>query len=94
MFVICEHACMDIASLRTELGLSMEAFAAALGLKSRGQAHDLEAGKRRPSVRVALEIERLSDGRLRAADLNPDVALVEAFRAAANDDASPQEEAA
>lgn len=91
---MCELWRMDIPSLRKHLGLSHEAFAAALGLKSRGQAHDLEAGKRRPSVRVALEIERLSEGRISAASLNPDVALVEAFRAEAANDAAPQRDAA
>jgi transcriptional regulator with XRE-family HTH domain len=73
---------MDITSLRKDLGLSLEAFAATIGLKSRGQVSDLEAGRRTPSVPVALAIERVSSGRIDAATLNADVALV---RSAAND---------
>lgn len=79
---------MDIVSLRKELGLSQEAFAARVGLKSKGHVSTLERTGV-ASVRVALAIERLSDGRIKAADLNPDVALVESFRAeAANDEAA------
>lgn len=85
---------MDIQSLRQELGLSLGAFAARLGLKSRGQASSLESGARKPSVRVALEIERLSGGRISAADLNPDIALIERFRAEAANDDAPASEAA
>ena len=87
---MCELLRMDIQSLRKELGLSLEAFAAAIGLKSRGQVSDLEAGNRSPSVPVALAIERLSGGRIPADSLNKDVALV---RSAAND-ALPHSEAA
>lgn len=92
MLAICEHACMDIRALRSELGLSHEAFAAELGLRSRGQVHDLETGRRSPSVPVALALERLSRGRIKAGAVNPDVALVESFRA--SNDAPPQELAA
>ena len=67
---------MDIASLRKELGLSQEAFAEEIGLASKGHVSQLERGALRPSVRVALGIERLSDGRLRAELLNDDVRLV------------------
>ena len=94
MFGLCELLRMDIPSLRKEMGLSQEAFAARVGLRSKGHVSDLERSGT-ASVRVALEIERLSAGRILARDLNPDVALVEEFRAedAAND-ASPQSEAA
>jgi transcriptional regulator with XRE-family HTH domain len=68
---------MDIKSLRAELGLSLEAFAQAIGVSSKGYASDLEKGAT-PSVKVALEIEKLSAGRIAAATLNPDVARVEA----------------
>ncbi|WP_409514445.1 helix-turn-helix domain-containing protein [Brevundimonas sp.] len=85
---------MDIQSLRQELGLSLGAFAAQLGLKSRGQASSLESGARKPSIRVALEIERLAGGRIKAADLNPDIALIERFREEAANDISSQSEAA
>lgn len=69
---------MTIADLRAQLGLTYEGFAIALGLASKGQAKDLETGRAKCSVRVALEIERLSRRKIRAADLNADVALVRA----------------
>ena len=50
-------------------------------------ASQVLSGSRTPNVRLALEMERLTAGRLRAGDLNPDVALVLKFVAeAANDD--------
>lgn len=70
-----EHKGMTIADLRKSLGLSLEAFAELLGLTSKGYAHDIEKGAT-PSVRVALEIERVSGGKIDAASLNPDVARV------------------
>lgn len=76
MFPMCELLRMDIRSLRKDRGLSLEAFAAELGLKSRGQAHEIETGNRSPSVAVALAIEKLSEGRIPAETLNRDVALV------------------
>lgn len=70
---------MDIAELRSEMGLSLEAFAERLGLKSKAYAHEIEStGK--CTVRIALKIEELSEGRIAAASLNPDVGLVEAAR--------------
>ena len=93
MLAICEHWRMQIADLRTELGLGHEAFAAALGLKSRAQAYEIEKGSRRPSIAVALKIEELSNGRIKAADLNDEIALVQRHLAA-NDTAPPNSEAA
>lgn len=93
MFGICKHSRMDITALRKELGLSQEAFAPRVGLKSKGHVSTLERTGV-ASVRVALQIERLSGGRIKAADLNPDIALIERFRAeAANDDQRPSEAA-
>lgn len=66
---------MTVKELRLELGLSLDAFAKELGLSSKSYVFDIEAGGR-PSVRVALAYERLSSGRIDAASLNPDVALV------------------
>ena len=84
---------MDITALRKELGLSQEAFAVRVGLKSKGHVSVLERTGS-ASLRVALEIERLSSGRIDAADLNPDVALVRQFTAeAANDDTAPEKAA-
>jgi len=71
---------MTISELRAELGLTIAEFAAAVGLASKGQASQIERGLK-PSVRVALEIEKLSTGRIKAASLNEDVALVDAARA-------------
>ena len=71
---------MEIAELRKELGLSLEAFAAMVGLKSKGQMSLIERGE--PcSIAVALKIEELSGGRIPAATLSPDVALVDSHRA-------------
>ena len=69
---------MSIRELREKLGLSQEAFAGRLGLKSKGHVSDLESGKCLPSVAVALELERLSEGELSASALNADVALIAA----------------
>lgn len=73
---------MKIIDLRKDLGLTLEGFAGLLGLKSKGHVSDIENGAV-PSVKVALEIERLSEGRINAADLNPDVARVRDAGAAA-----------
>lgn len=73
---------MNIRELRAELGMSLEAFANAVGLKSKGQMLMIERGLK-PSVRVALEIEKLSGGRIKAASLNEDIALIDATRSEA-----------
>lgn len=93
MFGLCELYRMDITALRKELGLSQEAFAPRVGLKSKGHVSTLERTGV-ASVRVALQIERLSGGRIKAGDLNPDIALIERFRAEAANDPLPQSEAA
>jgi DNA-binding XRE family transcriptional regulator len=64
---------MKVSELRSELGLTLEAFAPLVGLASKGSAHELEKAER-ASVKVALEVERLSRGRIDAAKLNDDVA--------------------
>lgn len=90
---MCKLLRMDITALRKELGLSQEAFAVRVGLKSKGHVSTLERTGA-ASLRVALEIERLSEGRINAADLNPDVALVRQSTAeAANDDTRPEKAA-
>ena len=67
---------MQIVELRTEMGLSLEAFAALIGLQSRGRMSVIER-EGRCALGVALKIEALSmqDGepRIDAADLNDDV---------------------
>lgn len=67
---------MTIAELRIDLGLTYEALAKALGLVSKGQAHGIETGRVKCSPRVALAVERLSEGRIQAGELNEDVALI------------------
>jgi DNA-binding XRE family transcriptional regulator len=66
---------MKVSDLRKEMGLTQEQFASQIGLGSKGYVSEMESGAG-CSVRVALEIERLSDGRIAAETLNPDVALV------------------
>jgi len=73
---------LTIPALRAELGLSLEAFGALIGLASKGNVSILERGG--PcSLAVALAIEKLSAGRIDAADLNSDVALARATRESA-----------
>lgn len=66
---------MTIKELREKLCLTHQGFAERLGLKSKGYAYEIEKGAK-PSVAIALEIEKLSEGLIDAASLNPDVALV------------------
>lgn len=70
---------MTITELRKALGLSQEEFARRVGLTSKSYVSELEKSEApRCSVKVALEIERLSDGRISAVALNPDIGLVRA----------------
>lgn len=62
-----------IAALRTELGLTLQQFGERIEL-SKSQMYEAERTNR-ASVRVAIEIEALSDGRIDAAELNDDVKL-------------------
>lgn len=50
---------------------SMKDFGLRLGLRSAGHVHQIVNGVTLPSQRVAVELEKLSGGRIRAADLNP-----------------------
>lgn len=63
---------MLIADLRTELGLSLEALGAKVGIASRGRMSVIER-ENRCSLDVALALEKLSDGRLDAASICDDV---------------------
>lgn len=74
---------MTISELRASRNWSLEEFARELGLSSKGHASDIEQGKAKCSVRVALELERISQGALVASELNADVALVRASGEAA-----------
>jgi transcriptional regulator with XRE-family HTH domain len=73
---------MEINELRAELGMSLEAFANLIGLKSKGQMSQIEAGKAAVSVAVALRLEELSSGRIDAASLNTVVAQARRVEAA------------
>jgi transcriptional regulator with XRE-family HTH domain len=81
-FVTTKLCGMEIASLRAELGMSLEAFANLLGLKSKGQMSLIEAGKSSVSAAVALRLEDLSAGRIDAASLNTVVAQARRVKAA------------
>lgn len=75
---------MRIAEYRkTVLQESQEAFARRLGLNSKSHICVIERDNR-CSPALALEIERISEGQISAADISPAVALVrdEAARAA------------
>lgn len=67
---------MKIAAFRKDvLGISQEEFARLVGLKSKGHVSDIER-LNACSPRIALEIEKLSDGAISAASLSDAVALV------------------
>jgi transcriptional regulator with XRE-family HTH domain len=76
---------MTIAELRAKKGMTLEAFANWLDLASKGYISDMEKAqkeKRRTicSVKLALKLEELSGGDIKASDLNPDIGLVEQAR--------------
>lgn len=75
-FGLYEPLGMDIATFRKDvLGLTQEEFARRVGLKSKGHVSDIERTNR-CSPKVALLIERLSEGKIDAADLSASVAMV------------------
>jgi transcriptional regulator with XRE-family HTH domain len=66
----------SIAALRSEKGMTLGQLADYLDLKSKGHVSRIEQGEA-CSVAVALKIEKLSDGRISAASLSKDIALIE-----------------
>lgn len=61
---------MDLEAFRTSRGLTQEQLAKALGLRSKSYISRLETGLGPPaSLRLALKIERFSEGLVRARDL-------------------------
>lgn len=74
---MCELAGMTITEYRKSLGMTLEAFAAELRLKSKGHLSDMEQANR-ASPEVALAIEDHSGGRLDASALNPVIAAARA----------------
>lgn len=71
---------MDILTLRKSLNLSQEAFAAKVGLKSKGQLSMIERGQRSVGPDVAMRIEELSGGAIPAASLSRTLAAADAAR--------------
>ena len=69
---------MTITELRKELGVTLDDFAPMIGLASKGQASQIARGAIAPSIKVAIKLENLSGGRIKASSLNEDVALIEA----------------
>ena len=75
---------MKISEFRTQvLKISQADFAQRIGLRSKGHVCDIER-ENKCSPKLAIEIERLSEGLICAADISPAVRLVreEAARAA------------
>lgn len=73
---------MKIAAFRKDvLKLSQEQFAQRLGLTSKSHVSEIERINR-CSPKIALEIERMSEGQISAAEISPAVALVRAGDAA------------
>lgn len=67
---------MKIAAFRKDvLNLSQEEFARLLGLNSKSHISEIER-KDRCSPKIALEIERLSNGAITADHISPAVALI------------------
>jgi transcriptional regulator with XRE-family HTH domain len=62
---------MSLESVRKARGLSQEQLARELGLRSKGYISDIESGRQRASLKLALKIEKWSDGQVKAADLCP-----------------------
>lgn len=69
---------VTIASLRRELGLTLDELAEQLGISSKGYLSQIERGVIDCSVRVALRIEEFSSGRIDAACLSADVRMARA----------------
>jgi transcriptional regulator with XRE-family HTH domain len=72
-----------IADLRRERGETLEQFARAVGIASKGRMSEIEKGQAPVSLAVALAIEALSAGRIDAAALCPAVAAARRQPAAA-----------
>jgi transcriptional regulator with XRE-family HTH domain len=74
-----EHIGMTLSEYRKEHGLSLEEFGRLVG-KSKGHIHAIEQNNR-ATAKLALAIERETDGQVSAAFLNSEIA--EARKAAA-----------
>lgn len=63
-----------LATYRRKRGLSQAKVAAAIGLRSKGHVSDLERGRVPITLKLALRIQKWSDGEVKAAELCPDAA--------------------
>jgi len=69
---------ITIASLRKELGLTLDELAEQLGISSKGYLSQIERGVIDCSLSIALRIEEFSGGRIDAASLSRDVNMARA----------------
>ncbi len=67
-----------LESFRKGRGWTQEKLANELGLRSKGYISAIESGKSPCSLRLALKLETLSDGELKAGDLRPGDPLLRA----------------
>jgi DNA-binding XRE family transcriptional regulator len=64
----------NLTAVRESKGLSLTQAASELGLKSRSSLHDIESGRQKCSLRLALRIEAWSGGGVPAEELCPEAA--------------------
>lgn len=62
---------MDVESFRDKAGWTLDRLADELGLNSKGYLSDLRSGRQTWPVELALRMEVVSDGLVRAVDLVP-----------------------
>lgn len=63
---------MDLESFRKSRGWTQADLAKTLGLRSKSHVCNIEKGRHRCSVALALRIQRITNGEVRAVDLRPD----------------------
>jgi len=75
---------MELAAFRKSRDLTLDAFAAAVGIKSKGYISRIESGLDPAGLRLAIRIQRFSEGAVPAIDLvtPEDRELLEYFRTA------------
>lgn len=64
---------MDVAEFRKSEGLSQEDLAIQLGLQSKGRISTLETGAATWPTDLAIQMDRLSKGKVPVAQLRPDL---------------------
>jgi transcriptional regulator with XRE-family HTH domain len=65
---------MNLRSYRKSRGLSQKQVAEALGIEAESMISMIERERRKPTLRLALKIQRWSNGEVKAAELCPDAA--------------------